>query len=174
MTTKVPMANNALNILSLKESMDEIIFNYIDTSKNWEKAYSSIGELLDDAVEYFSNYVKGNNGQLPNENTYWVLFMDLTSKLLYFQTLAFFRLKLQRKEVVSEEIKTLFLLAANCIPDVQKIVNAQFLNEVGRTYEEIELYDGKEGGFERLILKQNNRAKDCLEAFSNYIHKFHR
>lgn len=170
MTTKVPMTNNALNLLSLKEGMDEIIFNYIDTSQNWEKAYSSIGELLDDAVEYFNRFVINNNGKHPQENTYWVVFMDLISKLIYFHTLSFYRLN----QNANKEIKDLLTIAANCIPDVQKIVNAQFLNEIGRIYEEIELIEGKEGGFEQLILKQNNRAKDCFEAFSTYIKQYHR
>ncbi len=167
MSAKVSNTNKALNLLQLKETMDEIVFDYIDSTQKWEKAYEEIDELLNNTVNFYNNHVIKEGG-VPKQNTYWVLFMDIASKLIYFHTMAYYQLKKQQNLDVSKEVLQLYKIAANCIPDVRKLANAEFLIEVAQRYEEIELYNGKQGEFERIILEQNNRANDCINAFRKF------
>lgn len=167
MTTKVPMTNEAVKLIRLKEKMDEIIFNDIDTSQNWERAYLSLGELLERFVDYYNTAVA--NDESPKENTFWMMFLDISSKLIFFHSLSYYKMQTEKSVKVIEEVKELFTIAANCIPNVQKIVNAQFLNEIASSYEELELLNVKEGSFERTILIQNNKPQTCFEHFSKFV-----
>ncbi|SOC02379.1 hypothetical protein SAMN05880501_10323 [Ureibacillus xyleni] len=170
MRTKVPMTNKDVNLLRLKESMDEIIFNNIDTSQNWEKAYSSLSELLDQFVEYYISATQVANGETPKVNTFWMMFLDIISKLIYFQSLSYYKMQSEKSAKVIEETKDLFTLAANCIPNVQKIVNAEFLNEIANSFEEIEQSNGV--SFERMILQKDNQPQECLKHFANFVEKY--
>ncbi|KGR86391.1 hypothetical protein CD30_19010 [Ureibacillus massiliensis 4400831 = CIP 108448 = CCUG 49529] len=170
MSTKLSITGKDLNLLKFKEDMDEIVFNYIDTTQKWEKAYSQLDELLNGAVDYFNSHITGVG--MPKQNTYWVLFMDITSKLIYFHTLAYQQLKMIQNEDVTKEVLQLYLVAANCIPDVQKLANAEFLMEVAHSYEELKLYNDKQGEFEKVLLKQNNSADKCIQAFYEFTKSF--
>lgn len=166
MSVKESITGKSLNLLQLKEQMDEVVFNYIDTSNKWERAYSELDGLLISIVDFFNSQITSEG--LPKQNTYWILFMDITSRLIYFHTFAFYQMKKLQQEDVTKEVLQSYLIAANCIPDVRKLANAEFLLEVAHSFEEIELYKGKQGEFERAILEQNNQASDCIEAFLNF------
>ncbi|MBD8026795.1 hypothetical protein H9636_08995 [Ureibacillus sp. Re31] len=168
MSTKVPMTNNhTLNLVELNDRMEEIVFNYIDTTQNWKKAYTNLDELVKSAVNHFNHVVQAN-GELPKENTYWVLYMNVVCKLLYFHTISNYHLQMNIDQDVKKEVLNLLTVAANCIPDVHMEDNAEFLKELATSYENIELYNGKQGEFEKMIVAQNNRVIDCIKTFSTY------
>ncbi|RTQ95858.1 hypothetical protein [Lysinibacillus telephonicus] len=166
MSAKISVTSKALNLLQLKETMDEIVFNHIDSAQKWEKAYNELNELINSTVHFFNSHVTKEG--VPRQSTYWVLFMDIASRLIYFHTVAYHHLKKEQNEEVTKDILQLYTLAANCIPDVRKLASAEFLMEVAQSYEELEYYKGKQGEFERVILEQNNRATDCINAFSKF------
>lgn len=167
MSTKASLTNKTLNLVQLKDEMDEIIFNYIDTTQKWEVAYSLLDELLKSAVDYFNRYVKAY-GELPKENTYWVLFLDIVSKIIYFHTIAYYQLNVKQQQDVKEQTIQLLTTAANCIPDVNKEVNAEFLNEIASSYDKIQASIGEQGAFEKMIINQKNRASDCIKEFEKF------
>lgn len=161
------MTKNVLSLFQLEARMDEIVFDYIDTSQKYETAKAKLDELVNSMVEYFSDHVKVN-GDLPKGNTYWVLFMNVASKLIYFHTISYYHLKVEQKEDVKNEVIELLRIAANCLPNVHEEGNAEFLDEVAKSFEEIQPDHGKHGDFKKMILDQNNRPKDCFEAFLKY------
>ncbi|RHW38645.1 hypothetical protein D1B33_07150 [Lysinibacillus yapensis] len=163
MSTKIP-TEKSLNLLQLKEQMDEIVFNYIDTSSKWEIAYSKINELLQIAVHHFERYVEVN-GELPKENTYWVLFLNLGYKLIYFHTISDYQLKEQPSEADKKRAVELLTLSAKCIPNVQSENHAEFLEEIIKSLVHIQEEQGKQNELKKVILDLNNRPCDCLQSF---------
>ena len=157
-----------INLFQLKERMDEYVFNFIDSTQKWEKAYVSLDELVAISVDYFQRYLK-ENGQLPKGNTFWVLFMDVASKLIYFHTMALYHLKKNdSEETFQKKVIKLYTMAANCIPEINKEANKEFLKEISISYESIELFDGIQGEFEKVIKNKNNQIQDCLATFNEF------
>lgn len=160
MSTKIS-SQQSLNLLQLKEQLDEVVFNYIDTSQKWGVAHAKIEQLLKAVVQHFDQYVKAN-GELPKENTYWVLFLNLSYKLIYFHTITGYHGNvLPNKERTVE----LLILSAKCIPNVQSENHAEFLSEIAQSLETVIEQEGKQAEFEKEILQQNNRPCDCFESF---------
>lgn len=168
MSAQTQISNKVLNLVQLQDRMEELVFNHIDTSQKWDKAYSGLTELLNQSVSYFNQSVENNKGELPKANTFWALFMDIESKLIYFNTLSYLRLKENQLDSIKGNILRLLVQAANCIPEVQKETNTEFLDEICNCYEEIENYNGKKGELKRIILAQNNRLDACLSSFKEF------
>lgn len=160
---KNQISQNYLNIVQLQEELDGILFNYIDTLQKWEKAFEELKRLLEEITTYFKNYVESKNGQLPENEMYWSLFMDIVSKIIYFKTVAYLNLVKDLDEEQKTLIKNAFHDAANCLPNVQGR-NKEFLQEIGQTYHQ--LFDDEE--FERIYLEKNKSLKECLEFFKGY------
>ncbi|MCM3388043.1 hypothetical protein M3649_07820 [Ureibacillus chungkukjangi] len=164
MSTKVPL-KNAVYLLQIKEQLDEIVFNYIDTTQKWEVAYDKLDELLEKATIYYNGFMEAN-GDKPKENTSAILFLNISFRLIYFHTISYYHLKVTNKEAVKNQVLELITLAANCIPDVQKEGHAEYLNEIAKSYEEISQVKGKQVEFEQSIIEQDNRIVDCFNYYS--------
>lgn len=164
MSTKVPL-KDALHLLHFKEQVDEIVFNYIDTSQKWEVAYFELNLLLEKATAYFDSIMEAS-GDKPKGNTTAVLFMNSAYKLIYFHTISYYHLKETNQESSKDKVLELLTLAAKCIPDVKKENHAEYLKEIAKTYEEISQVQGKQQEFEQAILEQNNKIADCFAHFS--------
>lgn len=165
---KIQVSDNILNLAQLQDKMDGVVFDHLDTTQNWQRAYDDLDALLLQAISYFNTQVKESNGNIPNGSVYWNLFMDIVSKIIYFRTFA--EKNLVDFNNASDKEKVLYNLkiAANCLPNVQK-GNKEFLQEIAQFYEEIELFEGKEGAFEQFYFLQNNAIDDCLRNFDSRI-----
>lgn len=163
MSTKIPL-KNAGHLLQIKEQLDEIVFNYIDTSQNWKVAYLELDSLLDKAAILYSGF-KEANGDRPRENTNAILFLNVSYKLIYFHTISYYHSIETNREAVKAQALELLTLAANCIPNVQKENHAEYLSEIAKSYEEISQIQGKKQVFEKTILEQNNKIVDCLNSY---------
>lgn len=164
MSTKVPL-KNALHILQLKEQMDEVVFNYIDTSQKWEVAYSELDVLLEKTTGYFESYMEAS-GDKPEGNTTAVLFLNVAYKLIYFHTISYYHLEETDQAAVRDKVLDLLTLAAKCIPDVHKENNAEYLGEIAKSYEEISREQGNQQGFNKVILEKKPKIEDCFAHFS--------
>jgi len=162
--TKIQVTNDLMNLFQLQEELDGILFNYVDTSQKWDIAYEELGQLLDELIAYFRNYIQSKNGKLPENEMYWSLFMDNVSRILYFKTFAYINLQKELSEEQKEMIQQALHDAASCLPDVQGR-NHEFLQEIGQTYDQ--LYHDH-GQFEKTYLDKNYRLSDCLEYFHDY------
>ncbi|MGE7666588.1 GTPase [Ureibacillus composti] len=164
MVLTIEIKNNLLNVSQLQEKMDEVIFDNIDTSHNWKKAYHDLDVLFNQLVAYYKNYVEQNDGKLPKSNLYWALFMDVAARLMYFRALS--KKNLVNLNDLSEKEIVLFLLknAVNCLSNVQKR-NKELLEEISQTYEELDLMDGAKGNFKKFYYSQDYQLDECLAAF---------
>ncbi|MEK4255223.1 hypothetical protein [Ureibacillus sp. FSL K6-2830] len=165
---KIQIRNDILNLVQLQEELDGILFDYIDTSKKWDLAFEELKQLLDELVTYFKNYVRRKDGRLPESDMYWSLFIDIVSKIIYFNTIVYMNLVKEMTEEQKEQIKKSFHDAANCLPDVQGR-NLEFLQEMSETFNQL---FHEEDEFERYYLDKNNGLKDCIRFFNEFCNQY--
>ncbi|MDN4494576.1 hypothetical protein [Ureibacillus aquaedulcis] len=164
MSTRIPM-ETAVNLLEMKEQLDEVVFNYIDTQQKWEVAYSKLDSLLEKVISYYESYMKAN-GDKPKENTTANLLLTMSYKLIYFHTISNYHLEEMNQVESKDQTLELLTLAANCIPNIQKENHGEVLYEIAKSYEEISQEQGTQQKFVDRILEQNNRITDCFASFS--------
>lgn len=158
----IQKTNNILNLAGLQEKLDSTVFDYVDTTQNWGKAKESLQDLLEQVVHYFANYTKDNSG-LPKSSPYWVLFMDLASRLVYFNALVDENLVDPQNDVAKANIMQAYRAAANCLPNNHFEENAEFFNEIQKSYN---AFDEKNA--EQPIEKGVHSLHDCLNAFYQF------
>lgn len=162
--SKIQVNNNIMNLLQLQEEFDQILFDYIDTTPKWEIAFERLEELLREAIYYFTSHIE-NEGKLPEGNVYWALYMDTVARLMFFKTLSYMN---KTQDIVNkEEIIEAIHDAVRCLPNVEKR-NHEFLQEISSTYEKLELFNGKEGEFERYYIEKKYSLEDCIKYFHEY------
>lgn len=155
----------------LQEKVDEIIFDYIDTSKNWGKAYKGLNNLFQQTVRFYVEYVDKQNGSIPEGNVYWTLFAEIVARMVYFKSLAEKHLTdLQTDENVENIIEG-YTVAAYCLPNVKATNVHELLNEISESYEEIQLEDGMKGKFIQMITEKSHSIKENLITFYHYSTK---
>ena len=146
-----------LNLAELQQRMDEAIFDYIDSKPNWDKAYILLDEMLEQTTKYFLHIVDLKN-RLPKSTTYWVLFMELNAKLIYFTTLALKNRTQKSNGITNELIANRFEIAAKCLTNIHTDENVLFLQEIKASFDEVSSRQDYEGLNDRQI-------ESCIEQF---------
>ncbi|MEO4052168.1 hypothetical protein [Solibacillus sp. CAU 1738] len=157
----IPVTNNILNVAQLQENMNETVFNYIDSTQNWHKAYSELNNLVHQVTQYFNNWVE-KEGELPKGSTYWTIFMDIVARLIYFYGLAQEYLIEEQGEALKEEILNIYTVAANCMPDVQSEDNQDFLEEIKKSYLQLNTTE------HNTLLLNPRTINNCIATFSEF------
>ncbi|MEK4230107.1 GTPase [Solibacillus sp. FSL H8-0538] len=157
----IQVTNKMLNLASLQSKMDETVFDYVDTTKNWQKAYSILDDLLHQMVNFFNQYVEKNAGELPKSNPYWVLFMDIASRLVYFNGLTHAQLIDLQDEGAKNHIVNLYKKSATCLPNAKLEQNEQFLQELTVSLQEI----APEEDRATMNVSLGCTMKECMESF---------
>lgn len=73
-----------LDVMSLQEQIDQVVFDYFDTSVRHEIAHEQLMKLFTEVRTYFTDYLAKNDGVLPAASTYWHMFVSCASQLSYF------------------------------------------------------------------------------------------
>ena len=154
------ISNNVLNLADLQQKMDETIFDYIDSKPNWDKAYIILDEMLEQTTKYFLTVV-GSKGVLPKPTTYWVLFMELSAKLIYFTTLALKNRTQKSKGITDELIANRFEIASKCLTNIHTDENELFLQEIKASFQEVSSREDY-GGLNYL------NVEACIEQFYEF------
>ena len=151
---------NELDIISMQEQVDEIVFNYIDTSVNYEQAYKQIAPKLDEAMQFVQRYLQANSLETPPSNTYWMLFAGLVSKLAYFK--AYTMWKLQHGS--QDEMNRLFIASAYVLPNKETEANEEILEDIAAQYTVFQQQNGEETlvDLHKQALAQKLTPTDCL------------
>lgn len=158
------ISNNVINLAHFQQKLDETIFDYIDTSANWDKASNLLEEMLDQTTAYFLKQVEAK-GELPSATTYWVLFTDLNAKLLYFATLAM-KNKSQRSIGMTDDvIAKRFETAAKCLSNIEVEENQLFLDEIEESYLSVESTIPFGGRLERT-------PAECIKLFYDFAKEY--
>lgn len=166
----VKVKSDIMDLLSMKEKMDVIVFDYIDTSKHWAKAFKGLSSMLHQAMDHYKAYVKKHDGQVPAANSYWLLFADLTAKLAYFNALVMYELQSEKDITINQqELENLVLLAGFGLPAIDNEENAELLDEIFKLYKKLPIANAKKQAseFEQLVRDNNGSVKEAL----HYFHK---
>ena len=159
---KIQVKNNILNLAELQEKLNRVVFDYVDTTQKWEKAQENLQDLQSQMVVYFEQYISRNEGALPSGNPYWVLFLDLASRLVYFNSLVKQNLVSDLDEATRNEIANAYEMAANIFPYKQSEENDEFLEEIEKSLRQIT-------NSTRLVDKSSYPLSQCIENFHDYI-----
>lgn len=155
--------NNVLNIATLQQKMETVVFDYIDSTQNWPIAYKKLNELFTQTVNYFNQYVATHDGQLPKVNTYWSLYLSIASQLIYFTALAKLNAEVVQGEQLKEDVAKAYKVALNCLPNRTSEESEQFLEEVVKSYAAL---TGE------TIAVEPCKAEQCMETFSVFTKKW--
>ncbi|MEG0472711.1 MAG: GTPase, partial [Solibacillus sp.] len=133
----IEMKNELLNLPSLKFTIDEIVFDNIDTKPNWSKAYAMLDDILQKMATNFNASIRRNNGEIPKSSTYWVLYMDVAAKLIYFTGLSHAHLIDDHDIEAKMHIVKLYQKSAACLPNASLESNEEFVEELIKSIESI-------------------------------------
>ena len=159
----IELKNDLLNLPNLQLKMDQVVFEYIDTKPNWSKAYELLDELLQRMAVAFNADMEKNEGALPKGSTYWVLFMDIAAKLLYFTGLAHSHLIDQQDEDAMAHIVSLYEISAACLPNAKIEENEEFITELKKSIVDIAPFTKKP-----VELKKATSINDCIARFEAF------
>lgn len=162
MSMNIQVKNNILNLVELQEKLNRVVFDYVDTTQKWEKAQENLQHLQSQIVVYFEQYISRHEGALPSNNPYWVLFLDLASRLVYFNNLVKQNLMSDLDEATRNEIATAYEIAAKIFPYKQSEENDEFLEEIEKSLQQIT-------DSTRLVDKSSYPLSQCMENFRDYI-----
>ena len=162
MSMNIQVKNNILNLAELQEKLNRVVFDYVDTTQKWDKAQENLQQLQSQMVVYFEQYVSRNEGALPSGNPYWVLFLDLASRLIYFNNLVKQNLLSNIDEATQNEIANAYEISAKIYPYKQSEESDEFLDEVEKSLQQIT-------DSTRLIDKSAHPLSQCMEYFHDYI-----
>ena len=158
----IQVKNNILNLAELQEKLNRVVFDYVDTTQKWEKAQENLQQLQSQMIEYFEQYLSRNEGVLPSSNPYWVLFLDLASRLVYFNNLVKQNVVSDLDEKTRNEVANAYEMAAKIFPYKQSEENDEFLTEIEKSLQHITNHA-------RSVDKSSYPLSQCMETFHNYI-----
>lgn len=121
-----------LNLAKIQMALDEIVFENIDTGFKWAHAQQLLEKLYAESKQYFISYVESIDGKLPKANSYWALFMDITSKLTYF--IAFTE---QQQNGDHQQLAEKYKAAASFLPNCQHESCVEFYEEIRSSYKQV-------------------------------------
>lgn len=160
----IEMKNDLLNLPSLQLKMDTIVFENIDTKPNWSKAFEQLDELLHRVANNFNDYLSKNDGELPSNTTYWTLYMDIASKLLYFTGLAHANLTAEDDVDARAHVVKLYELSASCIPNAHTENNEELLQEIQKSVHQL--------SGEEVKLTVADNMEQCIKAFKQFADSY--
>lgn len=161
-----------IDLLGMREKMDVIVFDYIDTSQHWQKALKGLSFLFNQVMSHFKSYVKNNDGQSPTANSYWLLFADVSAKLAYFTALATYELhNEQGGEINSEDLERLLFIAGYSLPAIENEENESLLEQIFELYKKLPIQgiEKKVIEFEETVQKNNGNLKAAIAFLHNNI-----
>lgn len=159
-----------LNLLQLQNEMNEIVFNYIDTTQKWEKAYTHLDDLLNVAIEHFQSHIKKELKHKLTSDTYSVLFLNIVARTIYFLTIAYKEMKKNNSELYKDNALSLLLHSVKCLPNTKNEENKQFLNEIKELAEQL---GGNVEEVEKIAEKNNQDPTHCFQSFDKFCELYH-
>ena len=158
----IQVKNNMLDLRELQERLDNAVFEHIDTAQNWNKAQAKLHPLYSQATEYFKGVVERNEGVMPKENSYWMLFMHTISRLLYFENLVKHNSSSALDEDAQQRIADGYITAAKILPNCQAEDNDEFFGEINKSLQQLT-------GGKMAVEKTTNPLSVCFQEFYRYL-----
>lgn len=156
----IGITNEILNVGTVQRIMDQTVFDYVDTTENNEKAYEILDDLLHQVANYFNSQIEQSGGELPKRNTYWTLFMDVVSKLIYFNGLTHMQLIDKEDSDACQHILGMYQTSARCLPNARTSENIELLEEIQKSVQQL---PQRAEGHEKL--ETSGTLEECLTSF---------
>lgn len=161
----IEMKNELLNLPTLQSKMDNIVFDYIDSKPNWSKAYELLDALLHKVANNFNSFVAKNDGEMPTPSTYWMLYIDIASKLIYFTSLAHSNLITEEDADARAHIVQLYEIGASCIPNALLETNEELILEIKKSISDL-------NGQQHVELQLAENSAQCINSFYNFTKSY--
>lgn len=131
------LKNDLLNLPQIQLEVDTIVFDSIDSTPNWSKAYEQLEEMLQKVTDNFNSYIASNKGVMPKASTYWTLYMDVASKILYFTSLAQSHLVGEQDIDQKASVLERYQVSLSCLPNATLEDNVEFISEIKKSMEQL-------------------------------------
>ncbi|MEK5232666.1 hypothetical protein MHB42_12940 [Lysinibacillus sp. FSL K6-0232] len=158
---EIQVIRDHLDIVKLQEKMNDIVFDYLDTSNNYPKAMRELNPLYRQATTFYKEYIDKRAGELPNANTYWHLFVDCYAKLCYFLAEATYYSS-NALQKTPEQVEHLLKVAAYSLPNIVQEENEQLLTAIFDLMMEVLEDKEKVAVIRNEVLAQQGDIKQCL------------
>lgn len=156
-----------LDVMSLQEQIDHIVFDYMDTSVRHEIAHEQLNELFAEVQQYFTNYVKKNNGVLPDASTYWHMFVSCVSQLSYFLSITTFTISQQATDKM--QALQYAQLAVATLPQMKSEDDELLVNEMQEQYTALIEDETKMREVVDALATERNDVATSLQLFATYM-----
>lgn len=167
---EIQVIRDHLDIVKLQEKMNNIVFDYLDTSNNYPKAMRELNPLYTQVTTFYKNYVDERAGEIPSANTYWHLFIDCCAKLCYFLAASTYYSS-NALQKTPEKVEQLLTIAAFSLPSIEQEENEQLLLAIFTLYSEVVEDEEKTTSLRNVVLEQKGAVKQCLQQFKLFVDK---
>ncbi|MGE7912814.1 hypothetical protein [Lysinibacillus xylanilyticus] len=165
---EIQVIRDHLDIVKLQEKMNNIVFDYLDTSNNYPKAMRELNPLYTQVTTFYKNYVDERAGEIPSANTYWHLFIDCCAKLCYFLAASTYYSS-NALQKTPEKVEQLLTVAAFSLPSIEQEENEQLLLAIFTLYSEVVEDEEKTASLRNVVLEQKGAVKQCLQQFKLFV-----
>lgn len=165
---KIQVIRDHLDIVKLQEKMNDIVFDYLDTSNNYQKAMRELDPLYTQVTTFYKAYITERAGEIPSSNTYWHLFIDCCAKLCYFLASSTYYSSNELQKT-PEKVEQLLTVAALSLPSIEQEENEQLLLEIFSLYSEVVEDEEKITSLRHAVLEQKGAVKQCLQQFKLFV-----
>lgn len=165
---EIQVIRDHLDIVKLQKKMDDIVFDYLDTSNNYPKAMRELNPLYTQATVFYKEYLDNRAGELPSANTYWHLFIDCCAKLCYFLAASTYYSSNELQKT-PEKVERLLTVAAYSLPNIEQEENEQLLSSIFALYREVVGDEEKIASLRTAVLEQKGAVKQCLQQFKVFV-----
>lgn len=169
---EIQVIRDHLDIVKLQQKMNDIVFDYLDTSNNYPKAMRGLNPLYTQVTTYYKEYLDNRAGELPSANTYWHLFIDCCAKLCYFLAVSTYYSSNELQKT-PEKVEQLLTIAAYSLPSIDQEENEQLLSAIFALYSEVVKDEEKTVSLRNAVHEQKGAVKQCMQQFKLFVeHEF--
>ncbi|CDZ99907.1 hypothetical protein BN1050_00356 [Metalysinibacillus saudimassiliensis] len=156
-----------LDVMSLQEQIDHIVFDYMDTSVRHEIAHEQLNELFTEVQQYFASYIMKNNGVLPDASTYWLMFVSCVSQLSYFLSITTFTTAQQSAD--KTQAVQYAELAVATLPQMKNEDDELLVDEMNEKYTALIEDETKMREVVASLATARNDVATSLRLFAHYV-----
>ena len=167
---EIQVIRDHLDIVKLQEKMNDIVFDYLDTSNNYPKAVRELNPLYTQVITFYKEYLDNRAGELPSANTYWHLYIDCCAKLCYFLAASTYYSSNELQKT-PEKVEQLLTVAAYSLPSIDQEDNEQLLSAIFELYREVVGNEEQTASLRNAVLEQKGAVKQCLQQFKAFVDK---
>jgi len=152
-----------LDVMHLQETIDQVVFDYLDTSVRHEIAHEQLVALFSEVQTYFTNYITKNNGAIPQPSTYWHMFVSCVSQLSYFLSITTFTTAQQAQALAYAQ------LAVTTLPKIKSEDDELLVADMKAQYIKLITEPTEQQRILEALTTQRNDVATSLQLLADYM-----